>query len=40
MRIIQTKSRILAYAAVSAVWLLAGTVGIWIGLNIGRAAFP
>jgi hypothetical protein len=28
-----------AIAAVGAVWLFAGAVGVWIGMDIGRAIF-
>lgn len=32
------QKRLLAFA-VAAVWLFAGSVGVWIGLDLGRAAF-
>lgn len=32
-------NRRLAWAAVGAVWLSAAIVGVWIGLDLGRALF-
>jgi len=31
--------QLLAFSAVVAVWLLAAAVGVWIGLDLGRAVF-
>lgn len=31
--------RIVALSAIAAVWMFAGAVGVWIGLDLGRAVF-
>ena len=31
--------RLAALSAVAAVWMFAGVVGVWIGLDLGRAIF-
>lgn len=31
--------RVVAFSAVAAVWIFTGAVGVWIGLDLGRAIF-
>lgn len=31
--------RIAAFTVVAAVWIFAGAVGVWIGLDLGRAIY-